>query len=259
MPASAPLSASCDRLALGMSDGRERCRPDGQTFLDELELAIDQLVAEQPQIFDTRQVSGPNGFKVLSEGAFFVGVIKNLDRQGLCGGLYGEELAITNVRDFSDNYDIINSDHFIRRGSASYRSTCSPASFTTPRAPSGNSPGCSLPASVSIGCEREAAPVHRQQVEDAIDQITREQPAIFDFNDVQPGGAGWYAVRDVDAYTSGLVRILTSKGLCARWDGEEINIKTNNVSSENYDILTAERHIRRGDGSYRVTCYPAYF
>ena len=55
------------------------------------------------------------------------------------------------------------------------------------------------------------------------------------------------------------MKILLAKGVCARWDGEELNVKTNNVSSENYDILTAKGYMRRGDGSYRVTCYPAYF
>jgi hypothetical protein len=243
-----------------MATGKEQCRPERETFLDEVEDAIDALVAQQPQIFDLNQARSAGGYKVLSEGAYFVGVIQNLDRMGFCAGLFGEELAVTNVEDYSDNFDIIDADHFIRRGSSSYRSTCYPAAFTTPMRPSGNTPGCSLPASVSIACSREESPVFRQAVEDAIDQLMREQPGIFDFTDVQPGApANWYRIKDPEAYTQGLVRILLGKGLCARWDGEEINVKTNNVSSENYDVLTAQGYVRRGDGAYRVTCYPAYF
>ena len=254
-----PLSATCLRLGLGTSSGHELCRPEGATFLDNLDRAIDELIAQQPQIFDLSSFAGPGGYRVLSEGAYFVGVIQNLDKQGYCAGLYGEELAVTNVRDYSDNFDILDAKGYARRGLNSYRSTCTPASYTIPMAPSGNSPGCSLAASASIACTREAS-VFGQAVEAALDQMYKEHPEIFDFTDVQPGGdPNWYRVRDEAAYSAGVVKILLSKGLCARWDGEELNVKNNNVSSENYDILTAKGYVRRGEGSYRVTCYPAYF
>jgi hypothetical protein len=259
LAANPPLSVTCNRLIPGKASGQEKCRMEGPTYLEEVERAIDLLVAQQPQIFDLNQAQGAGGYKVLSEGAYFVGVIQNLDQLGHCGGLYGEELAVTDTAGYSDNFDIMNADHFIRRGYNSYRSTCYPASFTTPLAPSGNSRGCSLPASRSIACSREGRATFREAVEEALDQIIKEQPGIFDLNDVQKGGAGWYLVKDTEAYTQGVVNILLAKGHCARWDGEELNVKTDNISSENYDILTAERHIRRGDGAYRVTCYPAYF
>jgi hypothetical protein len=259
-PTNPPLSATCVRLGLGTSTGKELCRNEGETFLDELDQAIDLLVAQQPQIFDLNQVAGAGGYRILSEGAFWVGVIQNLDKMGLCGGLYGEELAVTNTTGYSDNFDIIDANHYIRRGSNSYRSTCTPASYTMPMAPAGNSPGCNLAASVSVACSREGTAIFRQAVEDALDQIAREQPQIFDPTDVQPGGApNWYRVKDEGAYTQGVVRILLAKGLCARWDGEELNVKSENAKSENYDILTAQGYVRRGDGAYRVTCYPAYF
>ena len=254
-----PLSATCLRLGLGTSSGKEVCQPEGADFLDNVERAIDELIAQQPQIFDLNSFSGPGGYRVLSEGAYFVGVIQNLDRQGYCAGLYSEELAVTNVTQYSENYDILDAKGYARRGVNSYRSTCTPASYTMPVALPGNTPGCSLASSVSVACNRETS-VLGQTVADALEQITREQPAIFDFGDVQPGGdPNWYKVKDEAAYSQGVVKILLAKGVCARWDGEELNVKTNNVSSENYDILTASGHMRRGDGSYRVTCYPAYF
>jgi len=258
-PINPPLSATCNRLALGIANGQERCQREGPTFLDELDDAIDELVAQQPQIFDLDRVAGAGGYKVLSEGAYFVGVIQNLDKKGICAGLYGEELALTNVKEYSDNYDIIDSDQFIRRGINVYRSTCYPAAYTLGPPPQANTPGCTLPASLSIACSRENAQF-LQVVEDAIDQLVREQPGLFDLNDTQPGGiAGTYRVLNDDAYTAAMVRIVNGKGLCARWDGEELNIKTNNVNSDNYDIHTAQGYIRRGEGAYRVTCYPAYF
>jgi hypothetical protein len=254
-----PLSATCARLGLGTSTGHEVCRPEGETFLANLDLAIDRLIAEQPQIFDLNSYSGAGGYRVLSEGAYFVGVIQNLDKQGYCAGLYGEELAITNVKDYSENYDILDAKSYARRGLNSYRSTCTPASYTIPVAFPGNSPGCSIAASASVACTREVSGFGAV-VAAALDQITQEHPEFFDFHDVQPGGdPNWYRVNVVDGYVQGVVKILLAKGVCARWDGEELNVKTNNVSSENYDILTSKGYMRRGDGSYRVTCYPAYF
>ena len=254
-----PLSSSCARLALGMANGQERCGSQSSDFLGAVDQAIEELVAQQPHIFNLNQVAGAGGYKILSEGAFTVGVIKNLDKQGICGGLYGEELAVATNAGYSENFDIVDSDNFIRRGSNTYRSTCTPAAFTTPQAPSGNTPGCNLPASLSLACTREEGEFS-QVVEDALDQLAREQPALFDTSDIQKGApSNWYRVRDEAAYTQGVVRIVLSKGLCAAWDGEELNIKRNNVSSENYDILTAQGYVRRGAGAYQVDCFPAYF
>ena len=257
-PVDPPLSASCNRLNLGTASGKEKCGPESPNFFDDLDRSIDTVIAQRPDIFDLNQFAGPGGYKVLSEGAFFVAVIQDLDKQGLCGGIYGEELAVTNINDYSDNFDIIDAKHYIRRGTNSYRSTCVPASFTTPQAPAGLTPGCKLPASVSLSCGRENQ-AFLQVVEDAIVQLSKEQPGIFDFRDIQTGTTDWWRVNDPAAYTQGVVKIILARGLCARWDGEELNVKANNVSSDNYDILTAQGHVRRGEGSYRVTCYPAYF
>jgi hypothetical protein len=257
VPSDPPLSAACDRLRLGMASGQERCRPEGPTYLDQLDEAIERLVSQKPQIFDQADVRGAGEYLVLSEGQFFVGVIQNLDQMGLCAGLYAEELAITDRPDFSDNYDIHLSTGHIRRGDSSYRSTCYPASFTTPMPPAGHVAGCTLPNSLSLSCKRES-PVFLQAISDALVEITRTQPGIFDLNDAR-GQSDGYRVLDPGAYTSGLVTILLGKGFCARWDGEEINVKRDNVSSENYDVLRADGYMRRGEGSYRVSCYPAYF
>ncbi len=242
-----------------MASGKETCRVEGTDYLDDVDEAIDELVAQQPHIFNLNQVAGGGGYLILSEGAFTVGVIKNLDKRGLCAGLYGEELAVAGTAGYSENFDIVDSRNFVRRGTSTYRSTCSPAAFTTPQAPAGNTPGCSLPASLSLACTREDGEFS-QMVESALDQLAQEQPNLFDTTDIQKGApSNWYRVKDEAAYTQGLVKILLTKGVCARWDGEEINIKRNNVSSENYDILTAQGYVRRGTGAYQVDCFPAYF
>ncbi len=259
-PVNPPLSATCNRLAIPSTGGKEECAPQNPDFLDAVDQAIDTLIAEQPQIFDLNQFAGPGGYLVLSEGAYFVGVIQNLDKQGYCGGLYSEELAVTNTLGFSENYDILDAKHFARRGANSYRSTCTPAAYSTEKPPPGNTPGCNLAASLSVACSREGVATFGQVVADAQAQVVREQPQAFDTTQVQPGAPGdWYRVKDDEAYVQGVVRAILARGVCARWDGEEVNVKTSNVNSENYDILTAQGFMRRGDGAYRVTCYPAYF
>jgi hypothetical protein len=40
---------------------------------------------------------------------------------------------------------------------------------------------------------------------------------------------------------------------------EEIGVKNSNDYSEQYDILLASGHMRRGLGSYRGVCRPAIF
>jgi hypothetical protein len=83
-------------------------------------------------------------------------------------------------------------------------------------------------------------------------------PNIIDKTDSR-GGNNWYRVLNVDAYADAVVRNLNAVGLCARWDGHEMAVKNANRVSDQYDILAGEGYTRRGDGSYRSTCYPAAF
>ena len=66
-------------------------------------------------------------------------------------------------------------------------------------------------------------------------------------------------MRDVDAYVEDMQKEVRTEGACATWDGEELAIKRTNDFNDQYDILTFENFIRRDNGSYRATCYPAWF
>jgi hypothetical protein len=94
-------------------------------------------------------------------------------------------------------------------------------------------------------------------VDAAIDELADRQPQLFNFGDSR--GAGGWLVRDPDAFHQGVADILNSWGLCAIFDGEEIAVKRHNDFSEQYDIYLSTGHVRRGEGSYRGTCYPAWF
>jgi len=41
--------------------------------------------------------------------------------------------------------------------------------------------------------------------------------------------------------------------------GGEIAVKKTNEFNDQYHIMISDGHIRRGDASYRATCYPAWF
>ena len=77
----------------------------------------------------------------MSPGQFFVGVIENLDRMGLCADFDGEEIQVKGSNALNDQYHIITSNFILRRGESMYRATCFPASFPTPAPPLNPTPG----------------------------------------------------------------------------------------------------------------------
>ena len=80
----------CRRAARGCPRApraRPACPTEAPTFLADVEDAIDTLRGEQPGIFE--------GNQVLNVGAYYVGLIKILDRKGLCADFDGEELGVT--------------------------------------------------------------------------------------------------------------------------------------------------------------------
>jgi hypothetical protein len=227
------------------------CNRESAAFQDEVDGAIRDLQAQQPGIF--------SGNAVLSVGAYYVGLIKLLDAKGLCAHHDGEELAVKNSDSFNDQYDVLSARNDVRVGSQTYRVTCTPPAFPLPEPPLQPSPaGCPLPPSREVACSREPVGRYLADVSAAIDQILKERPELFDFTETPPG-TDWPRVLDLPAYSNGIVDILTKKGYCGRWDGEEVQIKRTNEFNEQYDVDYQSNYIRTGDGIYRSSCYPAAF
>ena len=201
-----------------------------------------------------------DGNQVLSVGAFYVGLIKVLDRQGLCAATEGEELGVANAASYNEQYDVLSAKGTVRFGPASYRVTCSPS--TVPLPSPGLPPqqqGCPLPPSREIACGKEPEGKYYLDVEAAITQILKDKPELFDFSRPRPA-TDWVLIRDHAGYNKGMVDIMTTKGYCAKHDGEELALKKGaNASSEQYDVDLAGKYIRRGPGIYHVSCYPAAF
>lgn len=241
-----PLSASCARLGTGNPD--PSCRPDAPTFLGDVEAAIATLRAEQPSLFSDDQV--------LNIGGYYVGLIRILDRRGLCADYDGEELGVTNTLDYSDTFDVLTARNQVRQA---YIGTCYPAFVPIRRGEAAPSPaGCTLAPSREIACGREPEGGFYADVSAALDELLKSRPELFDATDLAPG-TDWPRVRDVNEYHSALASILVGRGYCARFDGEEIQLKRTNERSEHYDVNYADKYIRTGAGTYRVSCYPAAF
>jgi hypothetical protein len=135
--------------------------------------------------------------------------------------------------------------------------SASPSASPSPSIPIGTSGSCAAgPGTLDSQCGRGVSQLD-QNVEAAIEKLAKDHPEIFDVNDQQ--GPGGYYVKDPEAYYAGVVTNLLLQGLCANFDGAEIQVKRTNDFSEQYDILTSNNHARRAPGSYRSTCSPAVF
>jgi hypothetical protein len=253
-PTPTPAARSnCERIGMGTGSG-VNCPRQSANFQREVDEAIAKLRADRPDLF--------SGRNVLSIGQYLLGVTANLEAMGLCANFDGEEMQVKDSNDFNDQYHILTSNQQYRDGTGSYRVTCYPAAFPTPSAPPPQrAPGCSLnlPPSRDVGCGREN-PAFLPLVDAAIQKVADEHPEILDKNQVS-GGQGWYKILNPEAYFREVVNNLQARGVCAWYDGEELAVKNENESSDQYDILAGEwpGYTRRGEGSYRTTCYPAAF
>lgn len=243
-----PISQSCAKLPPGALT--TRCEKVNPEYVETVGAAIRTLQREKAYLFD--------GDRVLSPGAFYVEVIKILDRQGLCADTEGEELGVTDSASSNEQYDIITANGVARFGPVTYMTTCTPSSVPISRSPRYPAPaGCSLAPSVELSCGREPEGRYLDDVLAAIAQIQKDKPELFDYNDIAGGNP---AVRNIDAYFQGIVSIMVQKGYCARHDGEELQLKQgSNQFNEQYDIDLQHKYVRTGTGIYRSSCYPSAF
>lgn len=254
-------SKTCERQ--GYVDGKGiDCRRTVPTFLGTLDEAIETVARQHPQLVDRGHQSGPDGYRVLNDGLFYRALITELDRRGICADFDGAEVALKTSNAFNDQYQVITSFGYLRRGDASYRSTCTPTAFPTPPPPPfPESRLCGLAPSRDYACQRDRASF-QADVEASIDQVIKEHPEVFDFNKYRPG-TDWYLITNHEIYTRLVVEAMQKRGRCARYDGAELAVKSVNDFSDQYDISAGDAEgnpfIRRGEGSYRSSCYPAAF
>jgi hypothetical protein len=118
--------------------------------------------------------------------------------------------------------------------------------------------GCGLPpgGGSGAGCPYREG-IFVDDINQAIAEAQKEHPELFDFNDGY-GMLSW-KVLNRKKYYDVVKHNLERMGYCAAHDEEEIGVKNINQFNEQYQIMTSYGYSRWGAGSYRATCYPAWF
>jgi len=109
---------------------------------------------------------------------------------------------------------------------------------------------------VQTFCDRQVG-AFGADVDAAITLLTQQRPEIFDLT--QQVGEGGFKVLMPDEYYAGVIKNLEAKDFCAGYDLVELQVKNSSSFSEQYDIMLASGHVRRGAGAYRATCSPPSF
>lgn len=119
--------------AVGCSAGpgtfNENCSRLSPAFLGDVDAAINRVVARRPELFNLNNVYGPGGFLVRDSDEYYREVVEELRQAGFCAVADGGEVAVKIDNTLNDQFHIMISSGYVRRGEASYRATCRPAWF----------------------------------------------------------------------------------------------------------------------------------
>jgi hypothetical protein len=126
--------ASAYSCPIGMGDVDASCSRTSPQLTDAVEAAIDKLVRERPSLFNTTEEQGAAGsgqYRVLDAEAYLDGLVANLRAAGLCAdrALDRERIVVKSQNAFSEEWDVLTSQGFIRRTSYAYTQSCTPSSF----------------------------------------------------------------------------------------------------------------------------------
>lgn len=172
---------------LGLGDPNAACGQSGPpSHVARVDAAIDQLVHQQPWLFDFGDVSAPDTslYKVLDVDGYLDGVVRNLVQKGACaqrdpGDVYHERILVKTGQDYSEAYDVLTSSGYIRRGEGAHVDSCRPAAFPITRGPDvpPASSGCGKPYPPPIS--RFNCKVHLKGVEfDTLDSTPLVGPDV---------------------------------------------------------------------------------
>lgn len=107
----------------------ENCTRLSPAFLGEVDAAINRVVERRPELFNFDDVRGPGGYFVRDADAYHREVMTELRVAGYCAVKDRNEIGVKIDNTLNDQFHIMLSSFHVRRGEASYRSTCRPAWF----------------------------------------------------------------------------------------------------------------------------------
>jgi hypothetical protein len=138
--------------------------------------------------------------------------------------------------------------------------TVAPAPSTAPPTPPApvTSESCRYGSgSLEATCGRRSAQLE-PDVNAAIDRLAAHHPEYFDTS-VNEATGEWRVLREHE-YLAGVVDELRAWRFCAETDQSAVvSVKNSNEFSEDYNVLLATGHVRRGGRVYEQTCTPAAF
>jgi hypothetical protein len=126
--APAPAATGCT-LPRGNGAGVNCPRYEEGDFVVAVDAAIDRVIAKHPEYFDMGDRMSAGQPRILNPTAYLHAVPTELQAAGYCAIFDGEEIAVKNTNNYSEQYHIWYSWGYVRRGGGAYRATCSPAWF----------------------------------------------------------------------------------------------------------------------------------
>jgi hypothetical protein len=125
-PPTPPPPVGC---GVGPGTFNENCHRLSPAFLGQVDAAINRVVARRPDLFNMNDVRGPGGWRVLNPDVYHEEVMVELREAGYCAVKDRNEIGVKIDNSLNDQFHIMVSSGHVRRGEASYRSTCRPAWF----------------------------------------------------------------------------------------------------------------------------------
>jgi len=126
-PTTPPLTgATC---SIGKGDIDAHCARTTPRLLGAVDAAIDRVVKAKPSLFNLQEELSPGSYRVLDAHAYVQAVVEQLIAAGNCAQVFGDQIQVKDSQEFSEEYDVITSSGFVRRGAGSYVKLCSPAAF----------------------------------------------------------------------------------------------------------------------------------
>lgn len=117
--------------ALGKGDPDPSCARTSGQLLPSVDAAISAVVAAHPDYFVLTEEAGTGQFRVRDRDGLIEGVLAELQGRGMCAQRIPQTdtIQVKDSNSISEEYNVVTSGGFIRRGQASYQTTCEPAAF----------------------------------------------------------------------------------------------------------------------------------
>ncbi len=129
-PSATPTPAPSASCSLGASNpSSPSCTDDPAQLWGTVDAALTAAVNSRPALFNLRDKKCDNCYRVVDVAGYIVEVQRQLTALGVCARYDGEEMAVKDSNGFSEQYDILTADNYMRRGAGNYRGVCRPAIF----------------------------------------------------------------------------------------------------------------------------------